>query len=131
MPFMGQDTRVQTRFLPGTIVCCLLLVVSYVALIGTGWGHQLDDGAYVGREVLSPNLNELAAVMLLKVGLQTIIGAAGVLFLISLRRRSLLAGLVTVAGFSIALIGAEILKRILPWHALLPEDAAFRGEYAG
>ena len=121
---MTSDTKVQTRFLPGTIVCCLLLVVSYVALIGTDWGHQLDDGAYAGREVLSPKLIELASVFLMKVTFEAIIGAAGILFLISVLRRSVLVGLGTLAGFSIALIGAEILKQILPWHALLPEDAA-------
>ena len=121
---MTSDARVQTRFLPGTIVCCLLLAAAYVALIGTDWGHQLDDSAYVGREVFSPKLNELAAVLLTKVGLKTIIGAAGILFLISVLRRSVLVGLGTLAGFSGALVGAEILKEILPWHALVPEDSA-------
>ena len=121
---MTSDARVQTRFLPGTIVCCLLLAVAYVALIGTDWGHQLDDSAYVGREVFSSKLNELAAVLLTKVGLKTIIGAAGILFLISVLRRSVLVGLGTLAGFSGALVGAEILKEILPWHALVPEDSA-------
>ncbi|MFY9984838.1 MAG: phosphatase PAP2 family protein [Chthoniobacterales bacterium] len=121
---MTSDARVQTRFLPGTIVCCLLLAAAYVALIGTDWGHQLDDSAYVGREVFSSKLNELAAVLLTKVGLKTITGAAGILFLISVLRRSVLVGLGTLAGFSGALVGAEILKEILPWHALVPEDSA-------
>jgi membrane-associated phospholipid phosphatase len=121
---MTSDPRVKTYFLAGTIVCCLLLVFSYVTLIGTHWGHQLDDRAYIGRDVLRPKLIVLADVLLMKVTFKTIIGAAGVLFLISLLRRSLSIGLVTVAGFSIALIGAEILKRLLPWHALVPDDAA-------
>jgi membrane-associated phospholipid phosphatase len=121
---MTSESRVQTRFLPGTIACCLLLVVLYLALIGTDWGHQLDDSAYIGRNVLSPQLIVLVTVPLMKVSLKTIIGAAGILFLISVLRRSLLVGLVTVAGFSIAVMGAEILKQVLPWHALVPKDAA-------
>jgi membrane-associated phospholipid phosphatase len=121
---MTSDSRVKTQFLPGAIVCCLLVVVSYVALIGTDWGHRLDDGAYIGRHVLSPKLMVLATAMLMKVTVETIIGAAGVLFLISVLRRSLSIGLVTVAGFSVAVIGAEILKQLLPWRALVPEDAA-------
>jgi membrane-associated phospholipid phosphatase len=121
---MTSDASVKTQFLPGAIVCCLLVVVSYMALIWTDWGHRLDDAAYIGRHILSSRLIELAAAMLMKVTFETIIGAGGVLFLIALLRRSMSTGLVTVAGFSAALIGAEILKQLLPWRVLVPEDAA-------
>lgn len=111
----------KTRFLPGAAVCFVLFVVCYVALVGTDWGHQVDDGAFMGRTGFSRPLIALDAIMLMKVSRETIIGAAGVLFLISLRR-SLVVGVIAVAGFFTAVLGAEALKQVLPWQALVPED---------
>jgi membrane-associated phospholipid phosphatase len=121
---MTSDARVQTRFLRGAIVCGLLLAVLYVALIGTDWGHEVDDSAYIGRDVLRPKFIVLATIPLMKVSPKTIIAAVGAILLISALRRSLLVGFVTVVGVSVAVIGAEILKRVLPWRALVPDDAA-------
>jgi len=112
----------KTRFLPGAAVCFVLFVICYVALVGTDWGHQLDDGALMARKGFSRSLIVLDAIMLTKVSRETIIGAAGVLFLISTLRRSLVVGVIAVAGFFTAVLGAEGLKQVLPWRALVPED---------
>jgi membrane-associated phospholipid phosphatase len=120
---MTSDSKVQTRFLSGAVVCFVVFIIFYVALVGTDWGHQLDDGAYIGRDGLSQQLTVLDSVLLMTVSRETIIAAAGVLFLISALRRSLLVGVVAAMGFFAAVLGAEGLKQVLPWLALVPEDA--------
>ena len=118
------DGRVQTRFLPGTIVCYVLLVIFYVVLVSTDWGHQLDDGAYLGRGAVSRQVIALDTVLLMQISNATIMTAAAVLLLISFVRRRALVGLITIAGFLIAVVGAEILKDfVFPWRALAPADA--------
>ena len=112
----------KTRFLPGAAVCFVLFVVCYVALVGTDWGHQVDDGVFMAPTGFNRPLIALDAIMLMKVSRETIIGAAGVLFLISTLRRSLVVGVIAVAGFFMAVLGAEALKQVLPWRALVPED---------
>jgi membrane-associated phospholipid phosphatase len=112
----------KTRFLAGAVVCFVLFVICYVALVGTDWGHQIDDGAFIGRNGFSRPLIALDGVMLMEVSRETIIAAAGVLFLISALRRSLVVGVIAVAGFFTAVLGAEGLKEVLPWRALVPED---------
>jgi membrane-associated phospholipid phosphatase len=113
----------KTRFLPGAAVCFVLFAICYLALVGTEWGHQLDDGAYMASDGFSRPLIALDASLLMDVSRKTIIGAAGVLFLISALRRSLVVGLIAVAGFFTAVLGAEAFKQALPWRALVPEDA--------
>ncbi|MBV9878155.1 MAG: phosphatase PAP2 family protein [Verrucomicrobia bacterium] len=129
---MTSEGRVQTRFLPGTIVCYVLLVVFYVVLVKTGWGHQLDDEAYLGRGSVSHQVIALDAVLLRLVSDGTIMAAAAGLFLISFVRRRALVGLITVAGFLIAVLGAEILKDyVFQWRALVPADAQLGEDLQG
>jgi membrane-associated phospholipid phosphatase len=113
----------KTRFLPGAAVCLVLFAICYVALVHTEWGHRLDDGAYMASDGFSRPLIVLDASLLMEVSRKTIIGAAGVLFLISALRRSLVVGLISVGGFFTAVLGAEAFKLALPWRALVPEDA--------
>jgi membrane-associated phospholipid phosphatase len=121
---MTSDGRVQTRFVPGTIVCCVLLVTLYVVLVGTEWGHQLDDDAFLARGALNGHVVRLDLALLRLISNATIIIASGVLLLVSVVRRRLLVGLLAIAGFSAAVIGAEILKDLVfPWRALVPDDA--------
>jgi membrane-associated phospholipid phosphatase len=129
---MTSDDRVQTRFLPGAIVCYLLLVIFYVALASTDWGHQLDDEAYLGRGAVSRQVVALDTVLLMWISNVTIMAAAAGLLLISVVRRCALVGVVTVAGFVIAVLGAEILKDfVLPWRALVPGDAQLGKDLQG
>jgi membrane-associated phospholipid phosphatase len=121
---MTFDGRAQTRFLRGTIVCYILFIIFYVVLVGTNWGHQFDDDAFLGRGALNRHVVTLDAALLMWISDATIITAAGVLLLISLVRRCVLVGIHAIAGFFTAVIGAEILKDlVLPWRALVPDDA--------
>jgi membrane-associated phospholipid phosphatase len=113
----------KSRFLVGAAVCFILFAICYVALVCTEWGHQLDDGVYMASDGFSRRLIALDASLLNDVSRKTIIGAAGVLFLIAALRRSLVVGLIAVTGFFTAVLGAEVFKQVLPWRALAPEDA--------
>jgi membrane-associated phospholipid phosphatase len=120
---MTFDGRTQTRFLPGTIVCYILFIIFYVALVGTNLGHQLDDDAFLGRGALNRHVVTLDAGLLMWVSKATILFAAGILLLLSVARRCVLVGVLAIAGFFTAVIGAEILKDVLPWRALVRDDA--------
>ena len=121
---MPSDGRAQTRFLPGAIVCYVLFVIFYVVLVGTHWGHQIDDDAFLGRGALNRHVVTLDAALLKWISNATIVTAAGILLLISVVRRRVLAGVLAMVGFFTAVIGAEILKDlVLPWRALVPDDA--------
>jgi membrane-associated phospholipid phosphatase len=127
--FMTSDGRVQTRFVPGMIVCYILLVAFYVVLVGTDWGHQLDDDAFLGRGALNRHVVPLDLALLMSISNTTIIIASGVLLLVSVVRRRVLIGLLAIAGFLAAVIGAEILKDlVLPWRALIPDDARLEND---
>ena len=118
------DSKVQTRFLPGAVVCYVLFMSFYVALVGTDWGHQLDDGAYLGRGAVSRQVVTLDAALLMRISSATIIIGAAVLLLISIVRRCVLVGALAIAGFFTAVVGAEILKDLVfPWRALVADDA--------
>ena len=120
---MTSDRGLQKRLLLGALVCFCLLIILHVSLVGTTWGHQLDDEAYLGRGALSRKLLLLDAVFLVRVTSATVIILAGVLLLIGIVRRSILVGIVAALGFGAAVAGAEILKRVFPWRALVPDDA--------
>ena len=120
------------RFLAGTIVCCLLLITFYVVLVGTDWGHQLDDDAFLGRGVVSRQVIKLDAALLMRISSGTIMTAAVVLLLISFVRRRALVGVLAIAGFFTAVAGAEILKDfVFPWRALVPDDARLGKAFEG
>jgi membrane-associated phospholipid phosphatase len=112
----------KTCFLTGAAVCSVLFAICYVVLVRTEWGHELDDRVYMASDGFSRRLVALDASLLNDVSRKTIIGAAGVLFLISALRRSLVVGLIAATGFFTAVVGAEAFKQVLPWRALAPED---------
>ena len=126
---MTSDSRAQTRFVPGTVVCYVLFIVFYVALVGTDWGHQLDDDAFLGRGALNRHVAILDVALLKPISIATIIIASSALLLVSVLRRRVLVGLLAIAGFFAAVIGAEVLKDLVfPWRALVPDDARL-GKY--
>src|SRR5260221_3614781 len=61
--------------------------------------------------------------LLMTVTSVTVIGLAGVLLLIGILRRSMQVGVMAAVGFGAAVAGAEILKQVFPWRALVPDDA--------
>ena len=52
---------VESRFLLAAIVCALLLIVNYFALVGTPWGCQFDHDAFLGRKMLGREIIKVAA----------------------------------------------------------------------
>jgi hypothetical protein len=120
---MTSDGSLQKRFLLGGLVCFCLLIVCYITLVGTTLGHQLDDDAYLGRGALSRKVTFWDAVLLMRVTSVTVISLAGVLLIIGIVRRSILVGAMAAVGFGAAVAGAEILKVVFPWRALVPDDA--------
>jgi membrane-associated phospholipid phosphatase len=125
---MTSDGRLQKHFLLGALICVGLLLVLYIGLVGTTWGHRLDDDAYLGRGALSRKVISLDSVLLMRVTSVTVVIAAVVLLLIGVVRRSIWVGVIAAVGFGTAVAGAEILKKVFPWRALVPDDARL-GEY--
>jgi hypothetical protein len=123
---------IQRRLLLGVLVCAVLLVICYFVLVSTSWGHQFDDDAYFGHEALSRKVIRLDSDMLDLVTKAALIFAAVVLLLTAAVRRCTFVGVVAVAGFGCAVVGAEVLKDTLPWRALVPNDGLFdRGFQTG
>jgi membrane-associated phospholipid phosphatase len=125
---MTSAGSLQKRFLLGALICFCLLIVCYIALVGTTWGHQLDDDAYLGRGALSRKVTFWDTVLLMRVTSATVFSLAGVLLIIGIVRRSILVGAMAAVGFGTAVVGAEILKVVFPWRALVPDDARL-GEF--
>jgi membrane-associated phospholipid phosphatase len=126
------DWTIQRRLLLGALICALLLIVCYFLLVGTPWGHQVDDDAYFGHEALSGKVIRLDSDLLDLVTKATLLLAAVVLLLIAAVRRCTFVGVVAMAGFGCAVVGAEVLKSKLPWRALVPDDGLFeRGFQTG
>jgi PAP2 superfamily protein len=117
------DRTIQRRLLLGALVCTVLLIVCYLALVSTSWGHQLDNAAYFGHKALRPRVMILDAKMLGILTKASLPFAALVPLLIAVVRRCTFIGVVAVVGFGCAVVGAEVLKHTLPWRALVSSDA--------
>jgi membrane-associated phospholipid phosphatase len=113
----------ERRLLLGTLICALLLIVSYFILVDTPMGHQFDDDAVLSREALSRKVIRWDSDVLGLVGRRTLLLAAVATLLIAAVRRCSLVGVIAVAGFECAVAGAELLKKLLIWRTLVPKDA--------
>jgi hypothetical protein len=116
------DGAVQRRLMLGAVVCAVLLIVGYFALVRTPWGHQLDDDAFLGRKALNRKVIRLDFHVLDLVSKAALLMAAVILLVIASERRCILVGFIAVAGFGCSVVGAEILKDHLPWKTLVPDD---------
>jgi hypothetical protein len=114
---------IQKRLLLGTMICIVLLIVGYFFFVNTSEGHRLDDDAFLGRAALKRRVIILDSNILELVSKAAILLAAGALLLIAAVRRCTLVGFIAVLGFGCAVVGAEVLKRSLPWRMLVPNDA--------
>ena len=59
---------IQRRLLLGALLSATLLIVGYLVVVSTPWGHQLDDDAYFGRTALSRKVIVLDSKLLDHVG---------------------------------------------------------------
>ena len=117
------DWTIQRRLLLGALVCAVLLIVCYLALVCTPWGHQLDNAAYLGHKALRRRVMSLDANMLGILTKASLPFVALVPLVIAVVRRRTFIGIVAVAGFGCAVVGAEVLKHTLPWRTLVSSDA--------
>jgi membrane-associated phospholipid phosphatase len=117
---------IQRQLLLGSLLCAVLLTAGYFAFVNTAWGHKVDEDAYFGRKVLSWKVEKLNLDLLDLVSKTALLAAAMVLLAIAAVRRCALVGILAVAGFGGAVVGAEIFKHLLPWRMLVPEDATLQ-----
>jgi membrane-associated phospholipid phosphatase len=98
-------------------------IVSYFILVDTPLGHQFDDDAVLTRESLGRKVIRLDSHILNLVGRRTLLLAAVVTLVIAVVRRCSFVGVIAVAGFGSAVVGAELLKNVFIWRMLVPKDA--------
>jgi hypothetical protein len=112
----------RSRLLIGALVCAVLLIVGYFVLVATPWGHQFDDQAFFGRKALSRKVIVWDYHMLAHVSKAGLLSAAILLLGIGVARRCTLVGAIAATGLGTAVLGAEFLKKMFPWHALVDDD---------
>jgi PAP2 superfamily protein len=83
----------------------------------------LDGEAFLGSKTLGRNIITLESDILNLVRKRTLFLAAVVTFAIAVMRRCTFVGVIAVVAFGCAVVGAEVLKHVLPWRALVPNDA--------
>jgi len=120
----GDGRAVQRQLLRGALLCAVLLVAGYLIFVNIAWGRRLDETAYFGRKVLSWKVEKVNLDLLDLINKSALLAAAMGLLAIAIVRRCVLVGLLAVAAFGGAVLGAEILKHVLPWRALVPADAS-------
>ena len=122
-PKESNAEALRSRLLMGALVCALLLVVGYFALVATPWGHQFDDQAFFGRKALRQRVVVWDYHLLAHVSKAGLLCAAILMLIIGAVRRCTLVGAIAAVGFGSAVLGAEFLKKMLPWHALVADDS--------
>ncbi|MBV9672032.1 MAG: phosphatase PAP2 family protein [Verrucomicrobia bacterium] len=107
----------------GAFICACLLTIGYLTMVNTPQGHKFDDDAFAGHDAVSWRVIKLDSAILNRVTKSALLFAAIMIFSVATLRRCAFVGLIAVAGFAFAVIGAEILKAVLPWRPLVPDDA--------
>ncbi len=123
----GGGSQVGRRLAWTSLACVLAMLVVYVLFTGTKFGHELDAHAYFGRDLALHRVIRFDDRILGAITKGTLALLVVMVFVVALVRRIPLVGFFAVAGVSVAIVGAEILKLILPWHPLIPLDSLFTG----
>jgi hypothetical protein len=123
MLMYDRSKTVENRFLVGAVVCGVLLIVNYFTLVSTPWGHQFDNDAFLGRKMLRQKIVTFDSYVLNLVKKRTLFIAAVVMLATAVMRRGTFVGVVALTAFGCAVVGAEVLKHVLPWRVLVPNDA--------
>ena len=123
MLMYDRSKTVENRFLVGAVVCAVLLIVNYFTLVSTPWGHQFDNDAFLGRKMLREKIVTLDSDVLNLVRKRTLFIAAVVMLATAVMRRCTFVGVIALTAFGCAVVGAEVLKHVLPWRVLVPNDA--------
>jgi membrane-associated phospholipid phosphatase len=116
---------IRNRLLLGAMISVAMLIAGYFLFVQTTWGHTTDNLAYYGREALALLVIDYGNTILSTVNKVTLAVTALIIFLIGMIRRSPLVAFIAIIGQGCAIVGAEVLKCILPRHALVPTDAYY------
>ncbi|MBV8377592.1 MAG: phosphatase PAP2 family protein [Verrucomicrobia bacterium] len=113
---------IEKALLLGAFFCALLLAMGFLVLVSTSWGHQIDNDAFLGRGAVNHRVVKFDSDVLDHVSDAALLVSAVVVIVFACVRRCTLVGVVAVVGFGSAVLGAEVLKRKLPWRVLVPDD---------
>lgn len=108
-----------------------VFLFAYLFFVSSGIGQAFDAAAYLGHENVDRRVLSIDRHLLSLVSVTTMIVIALLILGLSILRRRIEVGFVCVGGFAVAVIGAELLKRYLPWEQLsalddeLPTNLAF------
>lgn len=108
-----------------------VFLFTYLFFVSSGIGQAFDAAAYLGHENVDRRVLSIDRHLLSLVSVTTMIVIALLILGLSILRRRIEVGFVCVGGFAVAVIGAELLKRYLPWEQLsamddeLPTNLAF------
>jgi PAP2 superfamily len=116
-------STIRKRFLLSAGACAVLFAIGYLALVKTTSGQTLDNEGYSGRSVMARAVLDYDHHILGTVSVSALIIATIALLLLGAARRCLPGSIMVVVGFASAILGAEVLKHLLPWHALVPVDS--------
>lgn len=109
----------------GLLVSGVLLIAGYLLWVSTAAGHQLDATAYFDakdddKRLIVFDREVLDHITRLSLGLVLIL-----ILVAAAVWRYFTIGLVTVLAVVVAVVGAEVLKRVLPWSDLIEADSAY------
>lgn len=99
-----------------------VFIFTYLFFVSSGIGQWFDATAYLGRENIDRRVLGMDRQLLSWVSVSAIALIALLILGLSILRRRIEVGLICVSGFAIAVIGAELLKRYLPWEQLSAAD---------
>jgi len=103
----------------------VLLSLGYGVFVWTDLGHQLDANAYFGRDLALHRVIQFDHRILGAVSKGTLALMIAIVFVVGLIRRTPMVGLIAAVGIAVAVVGAEILKHILPWKPMVALDADY------
>src|SRR6516164_4605726 len=110
---------VQSRFVLAAIVCALLLIANYFAMVGTPWGHQFDDDAFLGRKALVRKVITLDSDLLKLVRKRTLFLGAMATLAIAVMRRCTIVGVIAVAALD-ARRSLNTCSHGICWYPMTP-----------
>ena len=108
-----------------------VFLFTYLFFVSSGIGQAFDAAAYLGHENVARRVLSIDRQLLSWVSLSTMVLIALLILGLSAFRRRIEVGFICVGGFAVAVIGAELFKRYLPWEQLsamddsLPSNLAF------
>lgn len=108
-----------------------VFLFAYLFFVSSGIGQAFDAEAYLGHENVDRRVLSIDRHLLSWVSVSAMALIAVLILALSAFRRRIEVGFVCLAGFAVAVIGAEMFKRYLPWEQLsaldedLPKNLAF------